>query len=233
MRVGRSGIAGADDGLTVAGAKWEREFDAWLAPLWDALGDARRRRWAPLYVHGLVGSSERKSVGPVAAAVAPGDYARVHHFVNASTWDNGPLERVLAEKAEALVGTPNTVLIVDDTALLKQGRRSVRVARQYAGAAGNKANCHALVSLTLAWGEVPVSVALPQFLPEEWTRDPARCRAAGVPDVRLPPRTKGELAVDEIDRVVAAGLRFGCRLADAGYGASADFRRALTACGLT
>ena len=186
-----------------------------------------------MYVRGLLSAAERKSVGPLAAAVAPGDYAQVHHFVNAASWADAPLERVLAEKAEQLVGGPGAVLIVDDTALLKQGKHSVGVARQYAGAAGKKANCQALVSLTLARGEVPVPVALRLFLPEEWTADAARCRAAGVPDERLAPRTKGELALEEIDRVRTAGVTCGCVLADAGYGASAAFRHALTARGLT
>jgi SRSO17 transposase len=34
-------------------------------------------------------------------------------------------------------------------------------------------------------------------------------------------RTKPEIALAEIDRVMAAGVRFGCVLADAGYGLSA------------
>ena len=37
----------------------------------------------------------------------------------------------------------------------------------------------------------------------------------------------------EIDRAIAAGVRFGCVLADAGYGLSAPFRQGLTARGLT
>jgi hypothetical protein len=43
-----------------------------------------------------------------------------------------------------------------------------------------------------------------------------------VPEERLTLRTKGELALDEIDRVRAAGVTCGCVLADAGYGASAE-----------
>jgi SRSO17 transposase len=186
-----------------------------------------------VYVRGLLGPGDRKSVGPLAARVAPDDYGQVHHFVCASCWPPEPLERVLAEKAQALVGGQDAVLIVDDTALLKQGRRSVGVARQYAGAAGKTANCQTLVSLTLARGEVPVGLALRLFLPAEWTDDPARCRAAGVPEDRIAYRTKLEIALDEIDRVLAAGVRCGCVLADAGYGIGADFRRALTARGLT
>ena len=221
---------GATIGST-AGLEWEREFDRWLAPFWAALGDRRRRRWGPVYVRGLLGPGDRKSVEPLVARVAPDDYEQVHHFVCASCWDPAPLERVLA--AQALVGGPEAVLIIDDTALLKQGTQSVGVARQYAGAAGKTANCQALVSLTLARGEVPVGLALRLFLPAAWTDDPARCRAAGVPEERRVPRTKLEIALAELDRVVAAGVRFGCVLADAGYGASAAFRQALTARGLT
>lgn len=45
-------------------------------------------------------------------------------------------------------------------------------------------------------------------------------------------RTKPDIAIEEIDRVPAAGVRFGCVLADTGYGLSAPFRQALSARGL-
>lgn len=76
-------------------------------------------------------------------------------------------------------------------------------------------------------------VGLRLFLPESWTNDPARLARAGVPDEHRAYRTKPEIALAEIDRVRAAGVRFGCVLADAGYGLSAPFRQALTERGLT
>ena len=88
------------------------------------------------------------------------------------------------------------------------------------------------MSLTLARHEVPVPVALRLFLPRDWVADPARLERAGVPQVHRAPRAKGEVALAEIDRLVALGLRFGCVLADAGYGNSALFRQALSARGL-
>jgi SRSO17 transposase len=48
----------------------------------------------------------------------------------------------------------------------------------------------------------------------------------------MAPRTKGEIALDELDRLTAAGVRFGTVLADAGYGASGAFRQGLDARGL-
>src|SRR6266566_4628430 len=84
----------------------------------------------------------------------------------------------------------------------------------------------------LARGEVPVMVALRLFLPESWTGDRVRLERAGVPVECRTARTKPEIALAEIDRVIAAGVRFGCVLADAGYGLSAPFRQALTVRGL-
>jgi len=123
------------------------------------------------------------------------------------------------------------------------------VARQYCGQLGKRANCQSLVSLTLAQGEVPMPVGLRLFLPDEWITDAGRCARAGVPahaipaaarpepwaappDLEMTPRAKGEIALSELDRVRAAGVRFGTVLADAGYGASAAFRHGLDARGL-
>jgi SRSO17 transposase len=92
---------------------------------------------------------------------------------------------------------------------------------------GKTANCQALVSLTLARGEVPVPLALRLYLPKAWCQDRKRCAKAGVPAECRAFRSKGAIALDELDRLRAAGVRFGCALADAGYGSSAAFRRGL------
>src|SRR5262245_35770935 len=124
---------------------------------------------------------------------------------------------------------PYTTLFRSDTAIPKKGTHSVGVAAQYASALGKTANCQTLVSLTLARGEVPVMLALRLFLPESWISDRTRLKRAGVPAEYRAARTKPEIALAEIDRVIAAGVRFGCVLADAGYGMSAPLRQGLTA----
>jgi SRSO17 transposase len=163
----------------------------------------------------------------MAARLGVSGHDQLQHFIASPAWDDGPLWTVLAHEAERLVGGPGAVLVIDDTALPKQGMLSVGVARQYCGALGKKANCQAVVSLTLARDEVPVPVALRLFLPQTWTDDPARCARAGVPEAAIVARAKGEIALAEIDRVLAAGVRFEITLADAGYGASAEFRHGL------
>ena len=203
------------------------DLEAWLAPFLAVLGRKTRRVWAPLYLQGLLGPGERKSLQPMAARLGLPGHDRLQHFIASTAWDDAPLWTVLAREADRLVGGPEAVLVIDDTALPEQGRLSVGVARQYCGQVGKKANCQALISLTLAQDEVPVPVALRLFSPDEWTRDAQRCARAGVPEAACMARTKGEVALAEIDRVLAAGVRFGTALADAGYGASAEFRRGL------
>src|SRR4051795_7867342 len=235
------------DGTSADG--WETELERWLWPFLARLRRKEQRRWAPFYLKGLILPGERKSVEPMAARVAPADTQQLHHFVSTSPWATAPLEDELVKAADRLVGGPDAALVVDDTALVKQGRHSVGVKRQYCGQLGKKANCQALVSLTLARAEVPVGVGLRLFLPEDWCGDAGRRAAAGVPEAvayrprwrialdeidrvlaaraRLGARRGGRRAVDEIDRVRAAGARFGAVLADAEYGKAAEFRHGL------
>ena len=208
---------------------WNAELRTWLSPFLEKLGHKARRQMCPLYVSGLIGPGDRKSVQPMAERFAPGDYDQLHHFVAAGVWDAAPLEAELLIQADRLVGGSDAVLVIDDTAMPKKGEYSVGVAPQYASTLGKTANCQTLVSLTLARGEVPVMVALRLFLPESWTSDRIRLKRAGVPAEYQTARTKPEIALAEIDRMIAAGVRFGCVLADAGCGLSAPFRQGLTA----
>ena len=206
--------------------RWEDELERWLEPFLQRLRRKAQRRWAPIYLKGLLLPGERKSVEPMAARVAPADTQQLHHFVSTSPWATAPLEDELVKAADRLVGGPDAVLVVDDTALVKQGRHSVGVKRQYCGQLGKRANCQALVSLTLARAEVPVGVGLRLFLPEDWSGDATRRAAAGVPGT-VAYRPKWAIALDEIDRVLVSGARFGCVLADAEYGKAAEFRAGL------
>lgn len=212
---------------------WRVDLAHWLAPFIAALGHKTRARICPAYIAGLIGPGDRKSVQPMAARDVAVTYDQLHHFIASGLWDAVPLEEELLAEADRQVGGDDAWLIVDDTALPKKGRHSVGVSPQYASVLGKNANCQTLVSLTLASGEVPIMVGLRLFLPESWTSDPVRLGRARVPRDCRDYRTKPEIALAEIDRVRAAGIRFGGVLADAGYGLSAPFRQALTERGLT
>src|SRR6059036_1670407 len=190
-------------GPTMAGttSDWEGELGRWLEPFLNRLGHKARRQMCPLYVAGLIGPGDRKSVQPMAERLAPGDYDQLHHFVAAGVWDSAPLETELLIQADRLVGGSDAVLVIDDTALPKKGRHSVGVAPQYASTLGKNANCQTLVSLTLASGEVPIMVGLRLFLPEKWASDAARLDRTAVPQDRREYMSKPEISLVEIDRV--------------------------------
>src|SRR4051794_29498258 len=207
----------------------DADLDHWLDPFLDATGRSTRRKMAPLYVRGLLGSGGRKSVQPMAERLGLSSHDPLHHFISRRAWGDAPLWRGLAEQGNRQVGGAGAGVGGDDSGIPKKGELSVGVARQDCGELGKVANCQVLVTLTLARGAVPLPVGLRLFLPPAWTDDPDRCDAAGVPAAARTAQSKPAIALAEIDRVRAAGLRFSCVLADAGFGSSPVFRHGLTA----
>src|SRR5215210_9152231 len=125
----------------VVDANWRNDLERWLEPFLAGLSHPARRRMGPLYIAGLIGPGDRKSVQPMAARVAPADYDQLHHFVAVGPWDETPLEAELLAQANRLVGGSDAVLVIDDTALPKTGPHSVGVGPQYAGTLGKNTNC--------------------------------------------------------------------------------------------
>jgi SRSO17 transposase len=151
--------------MVVRTLDWKDELGRWLKPFVDRLGHKARRRMCPLYVSGLIGPGDRKSIQPMAKRLALNEYDQLHHFIAAGVWEASPVETELLVQADRLVGGRDAVLVIDDTALPKKGPHSVGVAAQYASALGKTANCQTMVSLTLARDQVPVMLALRLFLP--------------------------------------------------------------------
>src|SRR5678815_5904028 len=81
------------EGPTMVGKTldWKEELGRWLKPFLDRLGHKARRQMCPLYVSGLIGPGDRKSVQPMAERVALGDYDQLHHFIAAGVWDAAPV----------------------------------------------------------------------------------------------------------------------------------------------
>ncbi|MGY3357483.1 SRSO17 transposase [Bradyrhizobium sp. GM0.4] len=57
---------------------WEDELERWLMPFLDRLGHKTRQRMCPLYVAGLIGPGDRKSVQPMAERLATSNYDQLH-----------------------------------------------------------------------------------------------------------------------------------------------------------
>lgn len=58
-------------------ASWDEALGAFLKPFVALLGHKKRRQMCPLYVAGLIGPGERKSMQPMAERLDPARYDRV------------------------------------------------------------------------------------------------------------------------------------------------------------
>ena len=63
---------------------WQGGLDRWLAPFVVALRHKTRARISPLYVAGLIGLGNRKSVQAMAARASGVGRDQLHHFVAAT-----------------------------------------------------------------------------------------------------------------------------------------------------
>jgi SRSO17 transposase len=220
-----------------APGRQQERLAAYLDRLAQAAGHADRAEPCKAYCAGLLLPGERKSVEPMAARVYPHDVQRkhqsLHHFVADAGWED---ERMLAAALGTVVPAllrrgPIIAWIVDETGMVKKGRHSVGVARQYCGEVGKQENCRVAVSLSLATEQASMPVAFRLYLPREWADDSERRRKAGVPEsVRF--QTKPEIALDQIRAARAAGLPEGVVLGDAAYGTDTSFRRQIEGMGM-
>jgi SRSO17 transposase len=199
----------------------------------------RQAAWCGVYLRGLIQDGDRKSAEPMAARVPlpPGldvsdpDQA-LQQFLGQSTWDEQAVLKRYRATMAAKFAHPDGIFVIDDTTFPKQGTHSVGVQRQYCGALGKKANCQCAVSVhyVAPKGHYPLDMRL--YLPDSWLGDPARLDKAGVPEAERRRLSKGQIALELLDRVRADGLPGGVVVADSGYGVSGPFRDGLAQRGL-
>ena len=213
------------DRVADAFAAFHRQF----APLF---GRPEAQDRSEQYVRGLlVQRAERRNAENLAEAVGAGSPRGLQRFVTEAPWSTDRVRNRLQAFLGARLTAPDGVWVLDDTGFAKQGTHSVGVARQYSGTLGKVGNCQVGVFLgyTSARGHALVDARL--FLPREWTDDPARCRAAGVP-AEVHYQTKPALGETLLQQARATGhLQSRWVTADEGYGEVPSFRDALEAAG--
>ena len=208
-------------------ARCRKRLEHFLGDLVAPLGRSERRHWADVYVRGLLLDGERKSIEPLAARVPDGNVQALQQLVGQSPWEWLPVWERLAQRMTAEL-EPEPAWVVDDTGFPKQGAHSVGVERQYSGTLGKVGNCQVAVSLHHVGEHGHAVLGWRLYLPGRWTTDPARRKAAGIPDgVVFQP--KWQLGLDLIDQARAWGLADRIVVADAGYGDATEFRDGLEA----
>ena len=183
------------------------------------------------YCRGLLSDLPRKSVEPI--ALAAGCAVRtLQEFLTYHVWDQDALlgrlqRRIVAEhlpppgkmKADAL----GVVGLIDETSVPKKGKKTPGVQRQYCGAKGKVENCIVSVHLALKHGRFLSVLDSDLFLPEQsWDLDRQRCKDAHVPD-HVTYRPKWVIALEQIDRATASGVRFDWLTFDEWYGGKPEF----------
>ena len=106
--------------------------------------------------------------------------------------------------------------------LLKKGKESVGVSRQYAGVIGKVDNCQVGVYASLVNTTYASIINERLFLPKSWTNNQVRCVKADVPKEFQQYKTKPELALDMIKEDIERGVKFDWIGGDGLYGHNSE-----------
>ena len=192
------------------------------------LPHVRQRENALVYVRGLIEQGGRKSLQPTLVRLGEdaARYESVQQFLADSPWDAGLLIRACAERVAPVIGV--VAWVVDDTGIVKDGKHSPGVKRQYSGTLGKIGNCQVTVSLHAAGmrGTLPLGWRL--YLPEEWCADELRRARAKIP-ATVCFETKSRLASRLIEQATGWQIPLAPILADCAYGDDTGFRSKLHA----
>jgi SRSO17 transposase len=154
-------------------------LETFVHPFCTSLGAGERRRAAE-YLTGLLSHLEHKTAEGIAYLLDQ-DRQPMQRFIGQADWDHRPLLGILAAQVGQRLGEPDRVIVFDPSAFAKKGDKSVGVARQWCGRLGKVENCQVGVYMGYVSRIEHALVDVRLFLPEEWTKDRARCRAAGIP----------------------------------------------------
>jgi SRSO17 transposase len=187
-----------------------------------ARSEARER--VRRYLLGLLGQVERKNGWRLAEAIGERDPQGVQRLLNSAKWDAEEVRDDLRDYVvEHLADEETGILIVDETGFLKKGEKSVGVARQYTGTAGDTVNCQVGVFLAYSSEKGAAFVDRALYLPKRWADDPVRRREAGVPE-EIFFENKIELAERMLERAFEDGVPARWVVADSFYGRLHTFR---------
>ncbi len=195
-----------------------REFD-------DCFARRDTRGHLSTYVEGQLSELPAKSCEPMAlaAGVAP---RTLQEFLAQHRWDEDRMRRRLQEVVVRDHAGPHSIGVIDETSDVKKGDKTPGVQRQYCGCVGKQENGIVTVHLGYASGDFHALIDGELFLPESWSEDRPRCRAAGIPDGMVY-RPKWKIALELYDRAVENGMTFDWLTFDEGYGGKPLFLQGL------
>lgn len=197
------------------------ELKRFLGTLDDCFARSESRGQLRHYIGGQVSDLPRKSVEPMAlsAGVPP---RTLQCFLATARWNEHRMRdriqwRVARDHAAArAIGT------VDDTGHPKKGTHTAGVQRQWCGNTGKIDNCVVSVHIGYSVDDFHCLLDSDVYLPESWAKDPGRRAKAKIPD-DVTYRKKTDIALAQIDRALANGVRVWAWTFDEWYGRDGEF----------
>jgi SRSO17 transposase len=221
----------AGHSVAVEPARWQELFDQVMGRVAGRFGRVELRRRARALVRGLLADLPRKNCWTLAEHAGDPNPDGIQHLLARAVWDEDKVRDDLRDYLVEHLGDPQAVLVVDETGDLKKGTATVGVQRQYTGTAGRVENAQVAVYLVYASRAGHAVIDRELYLPKSWTCDPARLRAAGVPE-QVGFATKPELATAMVCRALEAGVPAAWVTGDEVYGANPRLRAELEARGV-
>ena len=150
---------------------------------------------------------------------------RMQALLAEHAWDWTAALKALQQFIAARLGDPEAIMVLDETAELKKGDRTVGVARQHAGITGQVENCQTVVFAAYVTGRAHALFDFRLYLPRSWCLDARRRQRAHVPD-EVAFTTKPALGTAMLTGAASAGVPFAWAAADEVYGRSSKLREA-------
>ena len=177
------------------------------------------------YILGLLADLKRKSIEPIALACGVA-VRTLQEFLALFAWDHELADKVLVREVVNRQHGRRSIGVLDASAHVKQGKETPGVQRQWCGETGKRDNCvigqHLLYTDNDPKNPFSCIVASDLYLPQSWDDDRDRCRHAGIPD-EITYRPKWKIGIEQIERVMAEGLRFDYITFDEEYGKTPEF----------
>lgn len=190
-------------GHSVDVAGWRHVLDRVLGGFAGRFARVETRRAAAGFVTGLLADLEVKTSWQLAEHAGHARPDAMQRLLYRAVWDADAVRDDVRAVVVQRLGDPDGVLVPDETGDLKKGAHTVGVQRQYTGTAGRIENAQVAVYMTYASRRGHTLIDRRLYLPVSWTEDPARARAAGVPE-QIGFAKRWELAADMITAAVDA-----------------------------
>jgi SRSO17 transposase len=210
-------------GLSVDPARWREQFDELMGRIAGRFARVEPRRRARSFVLGLLSGLRRKNCWTIAGQAGDATPDGMQYLLAGARWDADAVRDDLRGYVIEHLGSPDGVLVADETGDLKKGTASAGVQRQYCGTAGRVENCQVAVFLSDAGPAGHALIDRELYLPRSRAADKARCVAAGIP-AGTAFATKPGLARAMIGRALDAGTPAAWVTGDEVYGTDPHLR---------